>query len=137
MELDRHLSRRRLLGGVGATVLPALAGCVTTELSVEAPGIADSPVFDSFAVENDVRWGDDTVRVSASLTGRATTDLGVRRLSVVADSGSEVWSGPVTGGVDAVSMFAAVGTPLTVHAFTSTAAFVDEQPMTISGRRYP
>lgn len=137
MDRDYAPSRRRVLAGVAALGATSFGGCVTTGFSADAPDVEGSPVFASFSVKNDVGWGDDKVEVSASLTDRATTDLKVRKLSVVSGSGSEVWSGTVTGGTTSATMFMNVGVPQTVHAFTSTDSPVDDQSVTIDGNSFP
>ncbi|MFD1514759.1 hypothetical protein [Halomarina rubra] len=130
-------SRRRFLTGTAALGATALAGCVTTGLSVSAPNVGDSPVFDSFSVANGVVWADDAARVSATLTEAATTSEKVRELSAITASGSESWAGTVTGGQTSVTMHLPVGTDLTVHAFTSSADPVDAQPLRIEGDSFP
>ncbi|MWG35073.1 hypothetical protein [Halomarina oriensis] len=132
-----RLPRRRLLTGVAAVGTTALAGCVTTGLSVSAPEVDESPVFDSFSIGSGVVWGSDAARVSATLTEQATTTRKVRELSAITASGSDAWTGTVAGGQTSVTMHLPVGTDLTVHAFDSSAEPVDAQPLRITGDRFP
>ena len=115
----------------------ALAGCVTVRFTVDAPGISDSPVFESISVKNDIVWGTNNARTEVTLTDRATGALEVRRFSVIDATGGVVWSDTVTGGATSVSPLMRVGVRQTIYAFTSTGTLVDQQPVTISGRRIP
>ena len=137
MDSDQVPTRRRFLAGTTAVGTAALAGCATTGLSVSAPNVDDSPVFESFSVTNDVVWANDAAKVEATLTEAATTEEKVRKLTAITASGSEAWAGSVTGGQTSVTMPLPVGTDLTVHAFTSTATPVDSQPLRITGNRFP
>ena len=130
-------SRRRVLAGLAAVGASTLGGCVTTGLSVSAPNVDGSPVFESFSIANGVLWANDAARVSATLTDRATTTEKVRELTAITSSGSEAWSGTVVGGQTSVTMFLPANTDLTVHAFTSSASPVDAQPLRVSGNRLP
>ena len=137
MDRDQVPSRRQFLAGAAAVGATALAGCVTTGLSVSAPNVDDSPVFESFSVASDVVWASDAAQVSATLSETATTDEKVRELSAITSSGSEAWAGTVVGGQTSVTMHLPVETDLTVYAFTSTATPVDSQPVRIAGNRFP
>jgi hypothetical protein len=137
MDHDPSPSRRRLLAGVAAVGTTALAGCVTTELSVDAPDVDGSPVFESFSVTNGVVWAGDSARVKATLTDAATTDRKVRELSVITASGGEAWTGTVSGGQTSVTMQLPVGKRLTVHAFDASANPVDAQSLRVGGDSFP
>jgi hypothetical protein len=132
-----RLPRRRVLAGVAALGTTTLAGCVTTGLSISAPDVDSSPVFESFSVSNGVVWGSDAARVSATLTDEATTTQKVRELSAITASGSDAWTGTVAGGQTSVTMHLPVGTDLTVHAFDSSAEPVDAQSLRLTGTRFP
>ena len=137
MDRDQVPSRRQFLAGATAVGTTALAGCVTTELSVSAPNVGDSPVFESFSVSNDVVWASDAVQVDATLTEAATTDEKVRELSAITSSGSKAWTDTVAGGQTSVTMHLPVSTDLTVYAFSSSADPVDAQPVRVSGNSFP
>ncbi|MFC5972505.1 twin-arginine translocation signal domain-containing protein [Halomarina salina] len=137
MDSDQVPTRRGFLTGASAVGAMALAGCVTTRLSVSAPNVDDSPVFDSFSVANDVVWGNDAAQVKATLTDAATTDEMVRELSAISSFGSDAWTGMVSGGQTSVSMYLPVGTDLTVHAFNHSAEPVDSQPLRVGGNSFP
>ncbi|MCT9094396.1 hypothetical protein, partial [Haloarchaeobius sp. HME9146] len=77
------LSRRRLVGGLAAVGLPLLGGCLTTDLSVDAPAIQQSEVFAS--VSRTESWATSSTRVDVTLTRQATRTLGVAKLVVIAD----------------------------------------------------
>jgi len=136
-DCPRRLSRRRALTGVAAVGTAGLAGCVTTGLAVSAPGVDDSPVFESFSAADGPVWASDAVQVSATLTDRATTTLKVRELSAITAAGSDAWTGTVAGGQTAVRMFLPVDTELTVHAFDASASPVDAQSVRVTGDGFP
>lgn len=133
----RRLSRRRALAGVAAVGTTGLAGCVTTGLTVSAPDVEGSPVFDSFSAADGPVWASDAVQVSATLTDRATTTLKVRELSAITATGGDAWTGTVAGGQTAVTMFLPADTDLTVHAFDASATPVDAQSVRVTGSRFP
>ncbi len=134
------MTRRRAIrslaaGAVGTST--ALAGCVTTDLSVTADGVEGSDVFESFSLSDSISWGSNRAWVGASLTDAATTDLQVRSLTVVTPSGSAYWTGTVSGGATSATMSVPVGTRVTVSAFDSDDALVDSLPLRVGGNTFP
>jgi hypothetical protein len=133
---ESETTRRRFLAAAAAGGAVALSGCLATDFSLEAPGLP-SEVFDLFSVANSVAIGNNRVRVNATLTDRATTDLKVRELSAIDAGGMSVWSDTVDGGQTSVSMYLPIETPVTVYAFTETSKPVDEQSVRIRARSIP
>ncbi|MFB6136666.1 MAG: hypothetical protein ABEJ04_07885 [Halobacteriaceae archaeon] len=134
---DSACSRRRLLGGAAAVAAGALGGCVTTDLSVSAPGVGDSAVFESFSLVDSMSWGAPRARVTATLRPAATTERGVRRLTVVTESGSAYWSGAVDAGQSSETVSVPVGSPVTLFAENADHETVGRQRVSVRGRSVP
>lgn len=130
---ERGTTRRQFLAVAAATGTVGLSGCLTTDLSAEAPGLP-TDVFKLFTVVNSLAVGSSEIRVKATLTKAATTKMKVRELTAVDPTGATAWNGSVEGGQTSVGMYLPVGTPLTVYAFDYSANLVDEQSLQIRGR---
>lgn len=133
---EHRSTRRRFLAAAAATGTAALSGCLSTDLSAEAPGLP-SDVFKLFSVANSIAVGSSEVRVNAALTEAATTEMKVRELTAVDSAGATAWNGTVQGGQTSVGMYLPVGTPLTVYAFDHSANPVGEQSLRIRARSLP
>ncbi|WP_458188240.1 twin-arginine translocation signal domain-containing protein [Haladaptatus sp. NG-WS-4] len=126
------LSRRSLLGAsVGASVA-GLSGCVTLSPTVSVSGLSGSSVFERVSVSEP--WASGRVSAKVSLTPTATTELGVRGLTVVHSDGSEFDTASVQSGQTKKKLFLPVGKS-TLTAVDFDGETVDSVTVTVGGRK--
>ncbi|WP_266077125.1 hypothetical protein [Haladaptatus caseinilyticus] len=100
-------SRRTLLGSAAGLGIASLSGCVTLGPKVSVTGLADSEIFKKVSVSEP--WASGRVVASVSFTSTATTESGVRGLTVISSSGTEFDTATVQSGQTKKSIFFPVG----------------------------
>lgn len=128
-------TRRALLGAAATLGAAALGGCLTLSPGIDAAGLADSAVFESLTVREP--WGSNRVAVKVRLTPSATTDLGVRGLSVISSSGSKFDAQTVASGQTTQTLFFPPEGRSTLAATDYDGQTVETLRVTVTGRRVP
>ena len=127
-------SRPRLLVLVAVVALVG-SGCVTAQPAITVES-TNSTVFEGFSTADS--WGTSSVQASISLTPRATTDLGVTKVSVVTESGKSFYTTSVDAGQTSVTTPLPTGTTATVVAVnTVDGTTVGTANVSVSGTTYP
>ncbi len=106
-EQSSRLSRRELLGATAGVGIAGLSGCLTLSPKVSVTGLTESEVFRKVSVSES--WASGRVVSSVSFTPTATTDGGVRGLTVISSSGTEFDTATVASGQTKKSIFLPVG----------------------------
>jgi hypothetical protein len=135
-ERDRptaSIGRRRLLQGGAAALAVGLGGCVSTEPRVETSGVDGSEVFDSVSVAESV-VGKRAI-LSISLTEAATTDLGVRRVNSVTQSGSNYQVREVESGETSLKLYVPTRQRTTITATNYSGETIATIEVQVTGDR--
>jgi hypothetical protein len=132
IETRNRRSRRAFLGAVATAGIVGTSGCLTLDPSVRVTGIEESSVFKRVSVTEP--WASGRVLASVNLTSTATTDDGVRELTVISSSGSEFDTGSVYSGQTSKSVFLPVG-KATLTAVDFDGRTVDSVSVDVSGNR--
>jgi hypothetical protein len=115
-------TRRRLLAGAATGGAFGLGGCVALSPALDRR-FDDSPVFERIAGSE--RWAALRLRVTVTLTERATTELNVRGVVVVDESGSRYLRTDVEGGQTELVTYVPLEQEVTVAAVDGLARTVD------------
>ncbi|WP_435153727.1 twin-arginine translocation signal domain-containing protein [Haladaptatus sp. DFWS20] len=130
-EESSRLSRRTFLGAAGAGIA-GLSGCLTLSPKVSVSGLADSDVFETVSVREP--WASGRVVVSIKFAPTATTELGVRGVTVIGSSGTEFDTAAVQSGQLKKSVFFPVGKS-TLTAVDFDGKTVDSVDVTVRGTK--
>ena len=126
--------RSRLLVLVVVVALVG-SGCVTAQPTITVDSSSPT-VFEGFSTSD--AWGTSSVQASVSLTPRATTELGVTKLSVTTESGKSFYTTTIDAGQTAVTLPLPTGTTATVIAVnTVNGTTVGSANVTVTGTTYP
>ncbi|SIR07311.1 hypothetical protein SAMN05421858_1323 [Haladaptatus litoreus] len=128
----RHLSRRTVLTATAGIGITGLSGCLTLSPKVSVSGIGNSDVFRKVSVSEP--WASGRVVASVSFTSTATTNLGVRGLTVIGSSGTEFDTAAVQSGQSKKSIFLPIGKS-TLSAVDFDGETVDSVEVTVRGNK--
>lgn len=131
-EVKHRRSRRAFLGAVATAGLVGTSGCLTLDPTVSVSGAGNSNVFEKVSVSEP--WASGRVAASVGLTRTATTEYGVRKLTVISSSGSKFDTGTVESGQTSKTVFVPVGKS-TLSAVDYDGKTVDSVTVTVSGRK--
>ncbi|MCO8244179.1 MULTISPECIES: twin-arginine translocation signal domain-containing protein [unclassified Haladaptatus] len=131
-ESKNRRSRRTFLGAVAAAGLVGTSGCVTLDPKARVSGTDESKIFEKVSVSEP--WASGRVSASVSLTPAATTEYGVRELTVISSSGSEFDTGTVQSGQTSKTVFVPVGKS-TLSAVDYDGKTVDSVTVTVGGNK--
>lgn len=119
-----------MLAVLGTTGTLGLGGCLTLDPTLSTPGLANSQVFKALTPAN---WAVQHLTVGVSFTSVATTKLGVRSLTVVAASGSAVWSDTVSPGESSIMASLPTAQTVTLVATDYDGRTVETLRVTVGG----
>ncbi|GAA0199801.1 hypothetical protein ACFFQF_00605 [Haladaptatus pallidirubidus] len=131
-ERSSCLSRRKFLGATVGAGIGGLSGCLTLNPNVSVSGLADSQIFEKVSVSDS--WASGRVVASVSLTPTATTESGVRDLTVISSSGTEFDTAAVRSGQTKKSIFLPVGKS-TLTAVDFDGKTVESVEVTVRGNK--
>ncbi|PSQ02854.1 hypothetical protein BRC94_01010 [Halobacteriales archaeon QS_5_70_17] len=129
------IGRRRFLSAGAAALAVGVGGCVAVRPRVETAGVDESDVFESVSPAESVVG--KRAELSVSLTRAATTDIGVRRVNSVTESGSSYQARSVESGQTSLQLYVPTRQRATLTATNYSGETVARVEVRVTGDRVP